>query len=290
MFQDNIEMLQETLEICRRGYYEHNGKRVQLKLSQKEMETVRVFLPEQVEALKDFKDFSHVHYFGSVRCGYSCQNKDSFTAAREHSRFIINRNKGKKPGEILVLNLANPVHPGGGVRRGARAQEEDLCRKSSLLLSLETAEAKKYYDYNSALYTYMGSHGIIITPKVEIIRDEKGELLDQTMVVAVMTCAAPMITKGLEGMSQEEYRQLMYDRITGMLRCAAALGYEHLVLGAFGCGAFKNPPEVVANALRQVAEEYRYYFEAIEFAVYCSPRDDTNYQVFKNTFADFYSC
>ena len=118
MFQDKIQMLQETLEICRRGYYEHNGKRVELKLSPKEMETVRVFLPEQVEDLKNFKDFPHVHYFGPVRCGYSCQNRDAFSVARKSSLFGINFSKGKKPDEVLVLNLANPVHPGGGVHRG----------------------------------------------------------------------------------------------------------------------------------------------------------------------------
>ena len=47
----------------------------------------------------------------------------------------------KKSKPILVLNLANPVNPGGGVRRGSKAQEEDLCRKSSLLLSLESSAA-----------------------------------------------------------------------------------------------------------------------------------------------------
>ena len=51
--------------------------------------------------------------------------------------------------EILVLNLANPVNPGGGARRGARAQEEDLCRKSSLLLSLEDVSAKSYYCFRN---------------------------------------------------------------------------------------------------------------------------------------------
>ena len=291
MFQDNIQMLQETLEICRRGYYEHNGKRVELKLSPKEMETVRVFLPEQVEDLKNFKDFPHVHYFGPVRCGYSCQNRDAFSVARESSLFGINLSKGKKPDEVLVLNLANPVHPGGGVRRGARAQEEDLCRKSSLLLSLESQEAKKYYNYNSALYTYMGSHGIIITPKVEIIRDEKGQLLDRTTVVAVMTCAAPMITKGLEGMSQEEYRQLVYDRITGMLRCAAALGYERLVLGAFGCGAFGNDAKVVSDLFYKALKEFNFdgmreyeMFRRIDFAVLCKEENLYNFKEFDRNF------
>ena len=66
---------------------------------------------------------------------------DSFSRAREMYEdfsYIFTERDAK---EILVLNLANPVHPGGGVRRGVRAQEEDLCRKSSLLLSLEGRDA-----------------------------------------------------------------------------------------------------------------------------------------------------
>lgn len=54
-----------------------------------------------------------------------------------------------------------------------------------------------------------------------------------------------------------------------------------VILGAFGCGAFQNPPEVVASAMKKVVEEYLYHFRVIEFAVYCSPGDDQNYQIFQ---------
>ena len=130
---------------------------------------------------------------------------------------------------MLVLNLANPVHPGGGVRNGARAQEEDLCRKSTLLISLEDKSAQQYYKYNNSLHTYMGSDAIIITPKVEILRDENGDWLEDSVVVSVMTCAAPMITYGLESMSQKEYEEMVYKRIQGMLKVAAFEGYRNLV-------------------------------------------------------------
>ncbi len=106
-----------------------------------------------------------------------------------------------------LLNLANPWNPGGGVRHGARVQEEDLCRKSSLLLSLESRAAERYYQYNRSLNTYMGSDALMITPHVEIIKDENGELLDDTVVVSVLTCAAPMVTRGKEGMSEEAMRK-----------------------------------------------------------------------------------
>lgn len=52
-------------------------------------------------------------------------------------------------------------------------------------------------------------------------------------------------------------------------------------MGAFGCGAFQNNPEVVARAYKVALEEFPKVFDRIEFAVYCSPSDETNYQVFK---------
>ncbi|MBE7007671.1 MAG: hypothetical protein E7422_00745 [Ruminococcaceae bacterium] len=56
-----------------------------------------------------------------------------------------------------------------------------------------------------------------------------------------------------------------------------------LILGAFGCGAFMNPPEVVAAAARTVVKEYLYCFRVIEFAVYTRRGDTSNYDAFQRT-------
>ena len=61
---------------------------------------------------------------------------------------------------------------------------------------------------------------------------------------------------------------------------ALAEGNEAIILGAFGCGAFLNNPEVVSKASKKVAEEYSHAFKVIEFAVYCSLRDDSNFRIF----------
>lgn len=53
-----------------------------------------------------------------------------------------------------------------------------------------------------------------------------------------------------------------------------------LILGAFGCGAFQNPPSVVAAAARTVVKDYLLCFGAIEFAVYCRPEHEENYTEF----------
>lgn len=57
-------------------------------------------------------------------------------------------------------------------------------------------------------------------------------------------------------------------------------GNEMIILGAFGCGAFENDPEVVAKASKVVVEKYSKFFKTIEFAVFCSPKDERNYTIF----------
>ncbi|MBP5744441.1 MAG: TIGR02452 family protein, partial [Oscillospiraceae bacterium] len=202
---------------------------------------------------------------------------------------LLNVGGGEKP--VLVLNFANPVNIGGGVYRGARAQEEDLCRRSSLLRSLESGGAERYYRYNRGLRTYMGSDAVILSPEVEVFRDEDYAFLEETAVVAVATCAAPMITGGLEGMSEGEYRDMFYRRITGLLKCAAHFGYEDLVLGAWGCGAFGNDAALVSDLFCCALEEFRFgglrardLFRNVVFAVRSRGGESYNYREFRRNF------
>ena len=293
MQHDNVALLQDTLRILQKGSYQIGGNTVHLKLSRSQMEEAQVYLPNDVRKICASKDFAHVRVLG--RCGYACENTDSFTLARKRAEefsFALDQ-EGAKP--ILVLNLANPVHPGGGVRNGAKAQEEDLCRKSSLLLSLESKKAAAYYNYNRSLNSWMGSDAIIIHPQVEILKDENGSLLPETVIVAVMTCAAPMIAYGLEGMTQAQYEKMVYDRITGMLKTAAYLGYSRLILGAFGCGAFRNDARVVSDLFYKALKDFNFdgmkendMFRSIDFAVLSRSADQYNFKEFSRNFENFY--
>lgn len=292
MRNDNIQMLEDTLDIFKRGKYVKDGKTIYTKLSQKQMEECYVYLPENVQDIMTRNDFEHVHVMGRV--GVGCRNIDSFGMAQEQYKwkFLFS---GKKANNILVLNFANPVNPGGGVRRGARAQEEDLCRKSSLLFSLESDYAQRYYRYNKSIHTYMGSDAIILTPNVEIIKDVNGDLLEESVIVSVMTCAAPMITQGMEGLNDEQYKELFYNRICGMLKCAAYWGYQALVLGAFGCGAFGNDAKLVSDLFYKALKEFNYdgmrakdFFRRIDFAVLDKTPGQYNFNEFNRNFEHFY--
>ena len=293
MRQDEISMLQDTLDILHRGFYEKDGRRIPLKLSAEQMKHARVYLPEEIGRIGRSGDVSHVHVLG--RCEYVCENTDSFRLARKRAGQSAAADPEREAPKILVLNFANPVHPGGGVRRGARAQEEDLCRKSSLLLSLEGEEAAEYYEYNRRLHTYLGSDAVVITPEAEIIRDERGGLLNDSVVVSVMTCAAPMLAHGLEGLSQQQYEEMFYRRIEDMLKLAAHLRYENLVLGAFGCGAFGNDARLVSDLFLRALKEFDFdgmkekdVFRYIGFAVLDRTAEQYNFREFSRNFSDFY--
>ena len=289
-------VFQDTISIAEFGYYEKNGRHIPLKLSKQEQERCTVYLPNEINVIRQKKDFPHVHVLG--RCGFGVENRDTFALARNravNAAYLLPRSEKDGRQEVLVLNLANPVNPGGGVTRGARAQEEDLCRKSTLYRSLTSKAANRYYEYNRGLHTYMGSDAVIISPKVEVIKDENGNLLEESVIVAVMTCAAPMLTYGMEGMNDEQYRSMLYHRIEGILKVAAYLGYKVRVLGAFDCGAFENDAKIVSDIFYQVLKDFDYdgmkekdFFRRIDFAVLSRGAEQYNYKQFVRNFGNYY--
>ncbi len=305
----NIETLEDTLEILENGIFEKDGKEINLQFSSEQMREILVFLPDDIEALRAEESSASetVSAFNTAAaeddaeidgsraqamsgCTFGCENIDALVLAQR--RYLELKENGESDPGILVLNLASSTHPGGQTRKGASAQEEDLCRRTSLLLSLESDEAKKYYDYNNARKTHMGSDGVMISPYVEVIKDGSSETLSEPFPVSVMSCAAPMIRLGLEGMSQQEYEVMLCHRIQGMLLIAASQNYRHLILGAFGCGVFGNDAAVVSNLFYHAIQNLSFHgkgsgqlFDSIDFAVLCRPEKDYNYREFLRNFS-----
>ncbi|MBR1757592.1 MAG: TIGR02452 family protein [Lachnospiraceae bacterium] len=217
--------------------------------------------------------------------------KRSFEAARAYY--------GKK---VLVHNFASASNPGGGVVRGASAQEEALCRISTLYPCLNVREMwEKFYRPHRLMMDPLHNDDCIYTPGVLVIKtDTTYPQLMPTQAwyeADVLTCAAPNLRERPTNpfnpedgsvkveISDDDLYALHVKRFRRMLEIAAKNGVDVVILGAFGCGAFKNSPKVVARAAKQVVEEYKEYFETVEFAVYCSRWDTENYKVFAETFA-----
>lgn len=194
----------------------------------------------------------------------------TFATAREHLHL----------GRVAVLNFANPHYPGGGVFQGAMAQEECLCRSSNLYPCLEDGRVfEEYYRYHQKSTDYDFSDRLIYTPGVTVFKDDAPvpQLLPEQdrFRVDVITCAAPYLAKR-RYVNQTVLDHLFRSRIRNILETAMENEAEVLILGAFGCGAFGNPPQVVAEAFHRVLREQRYQgaFRRIVFAIKSSVGGD----------------
>lgn len=192
----------------------------------------------------------------------------------------------QKYARVAVLNCANAVNPGGGAAYGARGQEEDLCRCSNLYSCLMKPELyESFYGYNNSLSPYY-SDRVIYAPNVTVFKTEKMELIyqDEWFQVDILSCPAP----NLNGAVMPDYSKLekLYrDRIHNILAVAEAHGVQALVLGAFGCDAFLNPPELVAKAFYDeiVYGDYKNTFREIVFAIKTdSPQSVHNQSIFRS--------
>lgn len=199
--------------------------------------------------------------------------------------------------KVTVLNFASATNPGGGVKNGSSAQEESLCRCSTLYPALSQQRLWDcYYLPNRASGDALHTDACIYTPFVTVCKTDEDypkRLPEEDFVaVDVITCAAPNLRSqpanihnpgdgNTVHISPEELYELHLSRAKHILHVSAANGTEVLVLGAFGCGAFRNDPAVVAKAYADALAEYAQYFERIDFAIYCRDWETENYDVFK---------
>lgn len=289
LYEKNRRLMANTLDIINCGCYETGEKQRFLKLSQNEMKEAIVCFPNDLAEFNVTNIGIHMgndNWIGHAKTIFDCKNMDTVDLAREV--FLSNSDiETNIKGKILVMNLANPIEPGGGVRTGgARSQEEDFCRNSTLLLSLESDSAKRYYDYNKSLNNNFSSDSIVISPNVEIFRNGKGELLEESFVVSVITCAAPLICEGYEGYTYDGYIEVFSQRIKRILKCAAHFKYRTLVLGAFGCGAFGNDAHLVSDLFKNAFDEMskQYCFSRVEFSICSRLGNQYNFNEFYRNF------
>ena len=194
-----------------------------------------------------------------------------------------------------VLNFASATNPGGGVEKGASAQEECLCRVSTLYPCLADQKMRaSFYTPHRKNGNTLHNDDIIYTPNVLVIKDDDHNLLSEPFSVDIISCAAPNLREQPSNqyntgdtikvqISDNELLALHEKRARKIFSSAIANGVEILILGAFGCGAFQNNPHIVAQAYKNVLPDFAHYFHTIEFAIYCRPADSINYDAFKST-------
>merc|ERR1712096_596495 len=140
----------------------------------------------------------------------------------------------------VVLNMAAATKPGGGVKSGAGAQEETIFRRSTYF--------KKYYHDS---HTSMEG-GIVYTPGVFVFReglDHGYALMDNPFEMAFVASAASRLSH--PGDMDVEIRARTLAKAEALLEMANAKGHDAIILSAFGCGAFRNPPDVIAQVFQE---------------------------------------
>ena len=205
-----------------------------------------------------------------------------------------------------LLNMASLYHPGGGVLQGSSAQEEDLCRRSTLAISLYqfSLPGGRYGDLADMVgvkrraerYPMDNTYGGIYSPGITFFRatrDEGYALLDNPFRAAVISVASLNYNPKHGHNSLDEHgnipeadKPVLKEKIRTILRIGILKGHDSLVLGALGCGAFCTPPAQMARLFHQVLDEEEFLgrFSKIVFAIIDSPSSN-NFKPFLKEFS-----
>jgi uncharacterized protein (TIGR02452 family) len=262
--EDLIKVFAETVYVVNKGFYINSkGEKVDIPREHDGINLDSVTFYD-----KDIKKNINFDKLKRFKTEIKVVNQDCLYAAKELY------DDGYSP---AVVNFASFKVPGGGVRKGSRAQEENICRRTNLFESIfrfiDTLSKEYCLPLEKKRYPLPVNHGAIYSPSISVFResdDKEYAFMDKLFNIDVITIAAlsnpPLDSKGH---MSDWAKSITKEKIRTMLNLAIYWENDSIVLGAFGCGAFANPPEDVAKLFKEVLEEpeYRDKFEKIVFAV-----------------------
>ena len=201
--------------------------------------------------------------------------------------------------KIMILNFASAKHPGGRVTQGSSAQEESICRCTTLydVLNGSYTIQRNYYEYNrnySELGSQMYSSRGVYTPSIMVFRDDSDPELPflakkNRFPVDVFSIPAPNLRTGFNSNAVQPKRSVLSEiykeRIALLLHVAEQKNINQLILGAWGCGVFRNDPMLVAEAFKKMIETYLVWVgtNRIIFAI-PEDKDRGNHKAFERVF------
>lgn len=272
---DRKATAKETLRILQQGYYEYEKKQIDIsKEHQKSIEETKLITPEQGALL-----VKEVIISKKKTSKISVKNMGTVQAILESKKETEDINQG-----IGVLNFASAKNPGGGFLNGAMAQEESLAASSGLYETL--LKCPTYYKENRNCNSMMYTNFAIYSPQVVFFRDKRFSLIEKPVQADVLTI--PAVNMGQVILKNEDItlaKKTMRDRMKLILAIFEKERVEHLILGAYGCGVFRNNPEEIAKWWKELLEEgYGEAFEHIIFAVLDNSEDKNCIRAFENIF------
>lgn len=251
----------QTLEILERGVYQDDrGQKVLLCDEQARAEAgTTLHTPESLDELvRRLQDAAPPY---EQPAEVTLRNETTLKAAQR-----LTLREGET--SVMLLNFASARNPGGGFLGGSQAQEESLARSSGLYPCLTTQ--RHFYDLHRGLPSGLYTDHMIHSPQVPFFRTDDGALLEAPYLASVIT--SPAVNAGVVKRKGKvsAIRATMERRARKVLALSAAQGHEVLVLGAWGCGVFRNDPKLVADLfgrLLQGEEGWGCWFRRVAFAV-----------------------
>lgn len=279
-----ISVFNDTVECCAKGSYVNRfGDTVTLPVTDGSSDGTQFYsnqkpcTPQNIPTLTSGTEISVV-------------NIDCLVAAK----YLLE--SGYKP---AVLNMASRHTPGGGVISGAGAQEENVCRRTTLhrsIFAFGDYGAQYGLGKTSEHYPMDHTHGGIYTPDVLVFKDEEDKrycYLDTPFKIDVITVAG-ISNPDLDdnGKFTPQIAEAIRCKMRTIMRLGLKNGNDALVLGALGCGAFRNPPEQVAVLFKEVFNEaeFKDKYRRIIFAIlddhnaHQAHNPHGNYKPFKEVF------
>jgi uncharacterized protein (TIGR02452 family) len=176
---------------------------------------------------------------------------DTLSAARQLLEDPVTQKQdlSNRSARVGVLNMASMLAPGGGFLNGASSQEESLCMRTTLLLSL------------SDNFYRLPEVGGVYTPDVLVFRDEKAEDLEKRDRWFVDCVSAGMLrfpsitvdeSTGRGSYSSSRDREMVVEKVRAVMRIFQTKSVKKVVVGAWGCGAYGNPVGEIAAAWKKV--------------------------------------
>ncbi len=266
----------ETVEIVDRGWYETgDGQRRDIAhLVADCLSDTKLYTPAGLEALEVSAEP------GQCETVFEVVNETSLSAGK---RLVVERGLTS----TLCLNFASAKNAGGGFLGGSQAQEESLARSSALYASL--ISQADYYETNRACGTALYTDHMIVSPNVPVFRDDDGEILNEPYLLSMVT--SPAVNAGAVARNEpqrvEMIRPTMAERIAKLLAVALCHNYEHLILGAWGCGVFRNDPREIAELFAAALlgdDRFHQRFQSVTFAVLDGSADEQIVGPFRELF------
>jgi len=272
------EIAEETLLIIsEKRYQTTNGRRVDLTIQIGRMlAETELYLPNTLKNLVEHI-LRQKQVFESYRVEVA--NETTLQGAAQ----LVKSGQYQRVG---VLNFASAKNPGGGFLNGSMAQEESLASSSALYESL--IQCHDFYSWHKSHANLLYSDRMIYTPDCPVFRDDDGRLLDEPYLVDFVTSPAPNIGAMREDSPlRDEVLPVLRERSEKVLAVMAKHGCDAIVLGAWGCGVFRNAPDMVAEVFAQhlkQGERWHNRFRKVMFSILDKSRQQETLQAFQRVF------